>query len=185
MHQRAVNFLKIETELRKAIQANALQLYYQPIVCMQTGVIRGMEALLRWQHPEQGLIHPANFIPIAEETGLIDELGWWVFRQACSDLKRWDEIAQPLKDLYVSVNISTRQFNQPDLVENISQTLQKYAIQPSRLCLEITESVLIQNPESATEMFSNLKALGVRLFMDDFGTGYSSLNYLKQKILKD
>ncbi len=180
MHQQAVNFLRIETELRKAMHSDALQLYYQPIICLRTGKLRGMEALIRWHHPEHGLISPENFIPIAEETRLIETLGWWVFQQACSDLQAWDGLGSEQLNLYVSINISTRQFNQPDLVEKIEQAIANRAIDPSRLCLEITESALIQNPDSAAEMFSKLKKVGIKLFMDDFGTGYSSLSYLQR-----
>lgn len=180
MHKRAVNFLKIETELRKAIHANALQLYYQPIMCIQTGKLKGLEALVRWNHPDLGVISPVKFIPIAEEAGLIESLGWWVFQKACAELKAWDSLGTNLSNLYVSINISTRQFNQPDLVEKIKQSITYYQIDPSRLCLEITESVLIHNPDSAAEMFSKLRDVGVKLFMDDFGTGYSSLSYLQR-----
>ena len=180
MHLRAVNFLHIETELRKALDANALELYYQPIFALSTGKLKGMEALIRWKHPYQGFIEPDRFIPIAEETGLIESLGWWVFQEACSKLKSWNSLGQDFSDLYVSINLSTRQFKQTALVEKITDALEDYAINPSRLCLEITESVLIQDPEAATEMFSSLRDLGVQLFMDDFGTGYSSLSYLQR-----
>ncbi len=180
MHNRAVNFLRIETDLRKALDSKGLELNYQPIFCIKTKRLVGMEALLRWNHAIYGKIAPSSFIPIAEETGLIEELGSWALQQACTELKAWDQIKERSSDLYVSVNLSTRQFKQPRLVEMIQQTLAERQIDPTRLCLEITESILMDDPESAAELFIKLRNVGTRIFMDDFGTGYSSLSYLQR-----
>ncbi|HEY9624230.1 MAG TPA: EAL domain-containing protein [Crinalium sp.] len=177
MHARAVALLKIETDLRRAIERQEFLLHYQPIVSLKTSSITGFEALLRWQHPVRGMISPAEFIPVTEETGLIVPIGLWVLREACAQMRKW-QLKFPSKvPLTISVNLSGKQFL-PRLIDNISQILKDTELDPRHLKLEITESVLMENAESAATMLSQLQALGIQLSMDDFGTGYSSLNYL-------
>jgi diguanylate cyclase (GGDEF)-like protein/PAS domain S-box-containing protein len=178
MHNHAVRRLHLETDLRQGLQRGEFLLFFQPIISLQTGQLKGMEALIRWQHPQQGLVSPMTFIPLAEETGLINAMGWWIFKEACSQARSWDELLPTQDPLTISVNVSARQFTQPDLLERIRQILEDSQLSPQRLCLEITESVLIDKPETATNIFQELRAMGVQLYMDDFGTGYSSLNYL-------
>ncbi|HEY9859025.1 MAG TPA: EAL domain-containing protein [Candidatus Obscuribacterales bacterium] len=178
MHLRAVELLHLETDLRRAIERQELQLYYQPIVSLTTGKIHGFEALIRWQHPERGLISPAEFIPVAEETGLIVPIGLWVLREACQQTQKWQKQFSDNFPLTISVNLSGKQFSQPDLIEQIEQILQATSLDARSLKLEITESVMMENAESAAKMLLKLKALGVQLHIDDFGTGYSSLSYL-------
>jgi diguanylate cyclase (GGDEF)-like protein/PAS domain S-box-containing protein len=176
MHEQARSRLRLETDLRRAIERQELQLYYQPIVLLATSQIVGFEALVRWHHPKQGLLSPGAFISLAEETGLIVPLGRWVLYEACRQLRQWQlQLSSPLT---VSVNISAKQFGQSDLIEQVQQILQETQLNPGSLKLEITESVLMDNSETATSMLLQLKALGVQLYMDDFGTGYSSLSYL-------
>jgi diguanylate cyclase (GGDEF)-like protein/PAS domain S-box-containing protein len=189
MHKRAVALLQLETDLRRAvaISASPLQLqefriHYQPIVALETGKISGFEALVRWQHPERGLISPTEFIPLAEDTGLIVPLGQWILTEACRQLQQWQQQFSPDLPLSVSVNLSTKQFTQPNLLDQISHLL--HHSEPQRadwkvnLKLEITESAIMENPEMAKTMLEQLKAMGVQLLIDDFGTGYSSLSYL-------
>jgi len=178
MHTRAVALLQLETDLRRAIERQDFQLHYQPIVLLEPFRIKGFEALIRWQHPERGLVYPEDFIPVAEETGLIIPIGQWVLRESCRQMVAWQAQFPKNPSLTISVNISARQFRQPDLVEQIKQILKETGLDACRLKLEITESVLMDNAESATSMLLKLKALGVQLHMDDFGTGYSSLSYL-------
>jgi diguanylate cyclase (GGDEF)-like protein/PAS domain S-box-containing protein len=178
---------QLEQDLRRAIaqtQANlasepqVLWLQYQPIVSLKTNRVMGFEALIRWNHPQRGLVSPAEFIPLAEETGLIVPIGYWVLRQACQQLYNWQQSIALTWPLFVSVNLSSRQFAQPDLVEQVSLILQETNLHPRYLKLEITESVVMQNAEVATTMLQQLKKLGIQLAIDDFGTGYSSLSYL-------
>jgi diguanylate cyclase (GGDEF)-like protein/PAS domain S-box-containing protein len=178
MHLEAVEQLKIETDLRRAAERNELLLHYQPIISLDSGKLVGFESLVRWQHPRHGLLQPADFIPLAEETGMIVPVGWWVLREACTQMKKWLE-AYPLhRDLTVSVNLSSRQFTQPDLVEQIDLILQETGCPASALKLEITESVIMHDAPQAASMLHALKARGIGLCIDDFGTGYSSLSYL-------
>jgi diguanylate cyclase (GGDEF)-like protein/PAS domain S-box-containing protein len=163
----------LERELRLALSRDELALYYQPKVCLRSGEVAGSEALVRWQHPERGLVPPGEFIGVAEETGLILQLGAWVLRTACRQAAAWP-------NLEVSVNISPAQFRQPDLVQVVRGALHDSGLAPQRLELEVTESVLIQQPDAAAKLLDDLKALGVRVAMDDFGTGYSSLSYLQR-----
>ncbi len=189
MHKRAVALLQLETDLRRAvaISSTALQnqefrIQYQPIVVLETGQISGFEALVRWHHPERGLISPTEFIPLAEDTGLIVPLGQWILTEACQQLRKWQQQFSPSLPLSVSVNLSTKQFAQSSLIEQIQELLSHPDLQSNdfnlNLKLEITESAIMENPEVAKTMLEQLKSLGVQLLIDDFGTGYSSLSYL-------
>ena len=162
-----------QRELRLALSRNELELYYQPKISLRNDEVAGVEALVRWNHPERGLVLPGEFIPVAEETGLILPLGEWVLRTACHQAAAWP-------DLQVSVNISTVQFRQPELVQIVRDAVQDSGLAPHRLEIEVTESVLIQEPDAAARLLDELKALGVRVAMDDFGTGYSGLGYLQR-----
>lgn len=178
MHSRAVALLKLETDLRRAVERQEFQLHYQPIVSLHTGRLSGFEALVRWQHPQRELISPAEFIPVAEETGLIIPIGWWALREACRQMRAWHEQFPLSSPLTISVNICGKQFLQPDLIKQIEQILQETGLDAHSLKLEITESILIENAESAAAMLVQLQTKGIRLSIDDFGTGYSSLSYL-------
>jgi diguanylate cyclase (GGDEF)-like protein len=178
MHTSVVERLRLETDLRRAIERSEFQVHYQPIIALRSGRIAGFEALVRWEHPELGPVPPASFIPVAEETGLILPLGLWVLRAACVQLHEWQSRGPEFSTLMMSVNLSSRQITQPDLVEQIDQILQETGLAPRHLKLEITESVIMEHPPSAVEVLRRLKELGIRLSLDDFGTGYSSLSYL-------
>lgn len=184
MYDRAVIQLQLETDLRWAVsrlesgQPPELQVVYQPIVVLTTGSISGFEALLRWHHPVGGLISPSEFIPIAEETGLILPLGRWVLQEACQQLYRLQQKFPAIGPVTISVNLSGKQFGQTDLVAQVATILETSGLAPQCLKLEITESAIMQNPEAAARSLQQLKALGVQLSLDDFGTGYSSLAYL-------
>lgn len=170
--------LELETDLRRALERGEFRNFYQPIVSLQSGEITAFEALLRWQHPTRGLLGPKEFISVAEDTGLIRELGWWNLREACSDISEWKAHLSDGRNLLVSVNLSMKQFMQPNLVENIGNLLKELNLSPQTLKLEITESTVMEDPAAAVQMLQQMKALGIRLAIDDFGTGYSSLSYL-------
>lgn len=178
MHDAALQLLQLEIDLRRAINQQEFIVHYQPIVGIRTGKIFGFEALVRWLHPQKGLISPGLFIPVAEETGLICQLGYYVLREACRQLCAWQ--AQQLVDypLTMSVNLSTRQFAQPNLIEQIDEILQETQINPRYLKLEITESALMDNTRTTATALQELRDRGIQVSIDDFGTGYSSLNYL-------
>jgi diguanylate cyclase (GGDEF)-like protein len=180
MHADVVDRLQLETDLRHAIDRGEMRVYYQPIVDTQTQSILGFESLLRWQHPIRGMISPLEFIPIAEETGLIIALGDWVLVQSCTQLKTWNRTFDLLEPdaLMVSVNVSSKQFLLPDFVSRISQILQDQDIPSRCLKLEITETLLMQHEGPVLLKLQQLQSLGVQLSIDDFGTGYSSLSYL-------
>ncbi len=180
MDHDAVQRLDLESDLRKAIQLDQLQLHYQPISRIETGEILGLEALVRWNHPEHGMISPAAFIPLAEETGLIVSLGEWVLRHACAELRRWHDLRPDQAPVKLSVNISARQFQDGRLVERVQSALQSFNIDPSHLTLEITESVALNDLTDTRETLRALKAIGLHLAIDDFGTGYSGLGYLQR-----
>jgi len=163
----------MERDLRKALSSGQFELYYQPVVNLASGDISGFEALIRWNHPEQGVIPPASFIPLAEETGLIVPVGEWVIRQACATAAQWPG------DLSIAVNISAAQFRNPGLLQVIVGALATSGLDPTRLEIEITETVLLQNRETTLAVLRQLRELGIRIAMDDFGTGYSSLTYLQ------
>jgi diguanylate cyclase (GGDEF)-like protein/PAS domain S-box-containing protein len=171
--------LDLESALRVAIEKQELTLFYQPIVHLKSGGIYGMEALLRWEHPQFGRLLPQHFVPLAEETGLIVQLGAWVLREACRQIQVW-RAAHPELPLAVAVNISGRQLQASGLTDALRQTLTSSGVEPSSVVLEITESVLMQETDAVLERLQQLKALGVRLAIDDFGTGYSSLSYLQR-----
>jgi diguanylate cyclase (GGDEF)-like protein/PAS domain S-box-containing protein len=179
MHLRAVAQLTLESELRRAVERAELRVYYQPIVEAGSGEVLGFEALVRWEHPERGLVSPIEFIPLAEETGLINDIGNWVLTEACRQLQEWRQLFPERPDLYMSVNLSAKQFLQPDLVERIDAAIAAAGVEPRHIALEITESVLVDNPEAANKILLDLKARGLHLYVDDFGTGYSSLSYLQ------
>jgi diguanylate cyclase (GGDEF)-like protein len=178
MHTHAVNLLNLETDLRRALERREFAVYYQPIVSLETGVLQGFEALLRWRHPSHGFIAPAEFIPVAEETGLILPVGRWALEEACRQMREWQAQFPHAAEMYVSVNLSGRQFANPELCEQIREALETTGLKPEGLKLEITESVVMENIEKTIEMLRQLRALGVESSIDDFGTGYSSLSYL-------
>jgi len=180
MHTHAVERLLLETDLRRAIDRREFVTHYQPILSVGSKCIVGFEALARWHHPERGLIAPCDFIPMAEETGLIVAIERQIMRQACMQMKRWLELFSGNHLNFVSVNLAHKQIRQPDLIEFVARTLQETGLSPNNLKLEITENVLFENPESATALLWRLRDLGVQLYIDDFGTGYSSLSYLHQ-----
>nr|WP_199298067.1 GGDEF domain-containing response regulator [Trichocoleus sp. FACHB-40] len=178
MHNAAIQVLQLENDLRRAVNQQEFIVHYQPIIALTTGKIVGFEALVRWNHPQQGLISPNLFIPIAEETGLINPIGNWVLREACYQLQQWHH--QKLTDypLTMSVNLSVRQFAQPDLIEQIDKILAETQLNPQSLKLEITESVIMKNSQPVKVILQQLQERQIQLCIDDFGTGYSSLSYL-------
>ncbi len=178
MQAHAVSLLQMESDLRRAVERAEFRIHYQPIISLQTGEISGFEALARWQHPERGLVSPGEFIPVAEETGLIVSVGQWVLREACRQMRAWHEQFPASPPLSITVNISGRQFAEPDLLDQVVQALRESGLSPDCLRLEITESVIMDNVDSVEDLFAELKALNIQLYMDDFGTGYSSLSYL-------
>ena len=177
MHAEALARLHLETDLRRALERGELRVHYQPIVRLETGRITGFEALARWEHPERGLVQPDDFIPLAEDTGLILPIGLWVLTEACRALAGWQRRPGG-EGLTMAVNLSARQFTQPDLVERVARVLRETGVRPGTLELEITESVILQHSMPVLDTLTRLKALGVALHVDDFGTGYSSLSYL-------
>ncbi|WP_449418209.1 two-component system response regulator [Phormidium nigroviride] len=178
MHDAALKVLQLENDLRRAVNQQEFIVYYQPIVALNTGRIFGFEALVRWQHPQKGLVSPALFIPAAEETGLINSIGKWVLEEACRQLRLWEREKVADYPLTMSVNLSVRQFAQPDLIEQIDQILTQTQLNPKFLKLEITESAIMENAKSAAVILQKLRERHIQLSIDDFGTGYSSLSYL-------
>ena len=178
MHARAVFRLQLESDLRQAVEKNEFTVFYQPIVCLQTGRLAGFEALVRWNHPRRGMVSPADFIPVAEETGLIVPIGEWVLAEACARVREWQLSSPSHRSLSLSVNLSARQVAQPNMLDRIKEALDNSKLSPHCLKLEITESVVMENAEAAAATFKQLRSLGVQLSIDDFGTGYSSLSYL-------
>jgi len=180
MHAAAVSRLKLESDLRQAESRGELLVYYQPIVSLQNGCLSGFEALIRWQRPGFGLVAPLEFIPVAEETGLIVSIGSWVLREACSQMRDWQLLFPSEPALTIAVNFSARQFGQSDLVEQVKRVLSETHLDPGSLRIEFTESVAMQDPERTARILSELKTLGLCTSIDDFGTGYSSLSYLSR-----
>jgi len=178
MRDRAVARMRIETDLRKAIERAEFRIVYQPIVSLATGNIHGFESLVRWQHPDRGIVSPGEFIPVAEETKMILAIGATVLREACGQMKAWQSQFGDRAPAIMSVNLSSKQLAQPGLIEEIEQTLQMTGLEASHLKLEITESSFMDSLESAIELLQRLRKMGIQLGIDDFGTGYSSLSYL-------
>jgi EAL domain-containing protein (putative c-di-GMP-specific phosphodiesterase class I) len=178
MHSRAVIRMRLENDLRRALERDEFCLYYQPIMSVETGRLSGFEALVRWQHPERGLVGPAEFIPVAEETGLIVPLGSWILEKACRQMQDWHTNHPANRALTINVNLSSKQLIQSGLVQEVKQILERTELPARSLKLEITESVVMENAELATTMLKQLSDLNVHLCIDDFGTGYSSLSYL-------
>ena len=178
MHDKVIESLRIESGLRGAILRNEFKIQYQPIVDLFTGSICGFEALVRWNHPEKGLYPPDRFIPLAEDTGLIIPIGDWVLKDACGQMAKWEQKISDHERLFLSVNISAKQLLHPQFVDNIQNLLQQTGLDASRLCLEVTESVILGPLDSVYTIIERLKSLGIQLFLDDFGTAYSSLSYL-------
>jgi EAL domain-containing protein (putative c-di-GMP-specific phosphodiesterase class I) len=180
-HARAVHQLRTGNDLHRALERGEFRVHYQPVVHLGDGSIGGFEALVRWQHPTRGLIHPGEFITLAEETGLIVPLGLWVLEEACSQVAAWQASRPADRDpLCISVNLSPRQLAEPTLADDIARILERSGIDPDAVWLEITESTLMHDAESAVSALRALRSLGVHLSVDDFGTGYSSLSYLKR-----
>jgi diguanylate cyclase (GGDEF)-like protein/PAS domain S-box-containing protein len=178
MHAQVLNRMKMEADLRRGIERDEFHLLYQPIISLPDNCLAGFEALVRWRHPERGLVSPAEFIPLAEETGLIIAIGYWVMQEACRQMKEWQQTYPDSFPLQVSVNLSSRQFSQPNLNEQIKNVLEESALNPRYLKLELTESAVMDNVEAAITQLQELRELGIELSIDDFGTGYSSLSYL-------
>ncbi len=178
MRAGAARLLTLEGDLRSALERNELRLHYQPIVTLETGVIRGFEALVRWQHPQRGLLPPMEFIPLAEQTGLIVPLGMWVLREACSRLHSWQQEFPMDPPLTMSINISSKQFMQPGVMDQIGRITEEIGVDRSNIIIELTENTLMDNPEHVTALLRQLKMLNMQLHVDNFGTGFSSLRHL-------
>ncbi len=177
LNTRSLQRLQLEAELRRAIESEQLVLFYQPKINVNSGRITSVEALLRWPREDGSVVSPNQFIPLAEETGLIAPIGNWVLGEACHQLASWQKLGI---DIEVSVNVSAKQFFGKDIKQVVNNALSDSGIDPARLTLEVTESLLIDNIEVAVDMLSQLRAIGPKIAIDDFGTGYSSLSYLKQ-----
>jgi EAL domain-containing protein (putative c-di-GMP-specific phosphodiesterase class I) len=178
MNARSFERLAMETSMRRALEREQFELYYQPRYTLPDGRIVGVEALIRWHHPDLGLVSPAQFIPLAEETGLILPIGEWVLRTAATQGTVWQQAGLP--PLFMAVNVSARQFRQTDFAGKVGQILQDTGFDPCGLELELTETTLMNHAEENVESLGKLKAMGIRIAIDDFGTGYSSLGYLKR-----
>jgi EAL domain-containing protein (putative c-di-GMP-specific phosphodiesterase class I) len=178
MHDEAMSRLKLHSDLKRAVEDNEFHVFYQPIISLRSGALTGFEVLARWDHPEHGAVNPADFISHAEDTGLIVKLGHWVLDQACWQLRAWRDLGLADDTLSMSVNVSKRQVAHPGFVDDVQRVLRDHRLDGSRLNLEITESVIMENPDSIAEVLRQLKAIKAEIHMDDFGTGYSSLSYL-------
>ena len=178
LHEKTMDLFRLETDLRKGVERGEFILKYQPIISLKTCDLAGFETLVRWQHPERGIISPEVFIPIAEKTGTIIKLGDWILYDACYQMKKWLDKVPATRQLFVNVNISGKQFVQPDFITKFKNTLQQTGLPGSYLKIEMTESILMKNVDQLNNIFKQIKALGVRIALDDFGTGYSSLSYL-------
>jgi diguanylate cyclase (GGDEF)-like protein len=178
MHAAALERLQLETDLRRGLEQQELVVHYQPIINLNTGKIAGFEALVRWSHPERGLVPPGLFIPIAEETGLITPIGYWVLSESCRQLRTWQKQNLVNPSVFVSVNLSVKQFSQPNLLEQIDEVLEQSQLPPNCLKLEITESAIMDNEKDVALILKELRKRHILISIDDFGTGYSSLSYL-------
>ncbi len=180
--ERAMRTLKLQGEINQALAGNEFALHFQPILDLKAGTTAGVEALVRWNHPERGLLYPADFIGFAEESGLIIPIGLWVLKEACETLRRFqgklDSVNAAAPPLFMAFNLSSRQFSDIDLVRNISNIIDATGVNPEQIKMEITESLLMDNPPRAAVTLSGIKAMGLEVAIDDFGTGYSSLSYL-------
>ena len=180
MRTAVVERLGLEAELRRALEREELVVHYQPTVELDTGRIAGVEALVRWQHPTRGLVPPLQFIPLAEDTGLVVPLGWWVLETACRQARAWRDAYPHLEDFSVSVNLAARQLAHPDLLTRVARALGRSGLPPKALVVEITETAMMADVAGTSARLAQLKALGVQIAVDDFGTGYSSLGYLQR-----
>ena len=180
MHARAMELFHLDTDLRRALEREEFRVYYQPIVSVETGLITGFEALARWQHPTRGLLSPSEFIPRAEEIGLIIDIDRWVLREACHQMRHWQSRLPAGAPLTISVNLSGKHFVRPDTVDYVEMVLQETGLDPHSLEIEITESVALTDIVTAVFVLAQLREMGIQLTTDDFGTGYSSLSYLHQ-----
>ncbi len=184
MHARALGQLQLEKDLRRAVEQKEFEVFYQPIVSLENGTIAGVEALLRWRHPQRGLLLPEDFMPVAEQTGLIIPIGWHAMREACRQVHSWQQ--SPTRgtgaalDFTLGINLSPRQFHQPDLVGRIDEILRETGLDPSQLGLELTEHTVMSDPDLAAALLGELERRGVRICLDDFGTGYSSIQHLQR-----
>jgi diguanylate cyclase (GGDEF)-like protein len=178
MHEQAIQLLELENDLRRALERQEFEVYYQPIVSLTTGKISGFEALLRWHHPQRGMIYPTNFIPLAEETGLIAAIDIWVLKSVCQQLNIWEKNQAIPNNISISVNLSAGIFTQAILVKEIDRIFEETQVNPVRINLEITESIIMENSDTVNRIIQELKNRRLKLVMDDFGTGYSSLGYL-------
>jgi diguanylate cyclase (GGDEF)-like protein/PAS domain S-box-containing protein len=178
MYESTIHRLQIETDLRQAAERKEFFIHYQPVIDLQENTVVGFEALLRWQHPTRGVVPPNEFIPLAEETGLILPIGEWVLREACSQVCAWQKHYTMTTPLKISVNISSKQLSQRDFVKLVSGILDETGLDASCLALEITESLIMENPEASGVIMTQLRNLGIHIHIDDFGTGYSSLSYI-------
>ena len=180
MHHSALRRLELKADLQRAVEKREFILQYQPIIALETSRISGVEALIRWQHPVRGLVPPLEFIPLAEETGLIVPIGAWVLEEACTRARELHERFPSPEPPYMAVNLSARQLQREEIVDEVRDVLVRTGLDPSSLVLEITESVMMADMDLSIDRLRQLKQLGVRLAVDDFGTGYSSLNYIRQ-----
>jgi diguanylate cyclase (GGDEF)-like protein len=178
MHTRAVALLRLENDLRRAVERCEFRVHYQPIVSLENERVVGFEALVRWYHPERGFVPPSEFIPLAEETGLVADIDQWVLRESCRQVREWQNMSPANRSLTLSANLSSKELTQSDLIERVQRVLADTDFDPHSLKLEITESAVMENADTAARVLTRLRELGVRLSIDDFGTGYSSLSYL-------
>jgi EAL domain-containing protein (putative c-di-GMP-specific phosphodiesterase class I) len=180
MHEQVMSRLLLEGQLRSALQNDELALHYQPIVTVDTGVVQGFEALLRWQPQESDPIPPSTFIPIAEQCGLIVDISMWALKSACSEAARWRTVHPGGVPLYVSINVSSRHFSHPDFIRHVKDALEQSGVDPESVTIELTESLAMSDVAATEQTMAQLRTLGVKLSIDDFGTGYSSLSYLRR-----
>ena len=180
LHEKALHLLQRETDLRKAIHRKEFVTHYQPIVSLKSRSVVGFEALIRWRHPQLGLIYPGSFISIAEETGLIIPITRLILQEACSDLKTWQDRVQHLQKLTMNINISSKHFLQPSLLDDIKEVLDTTGLPPDHLKIEITETALMEDVEETVRHVNRMREYGLQIVIDDFGTGYSSLSYLQR-----
>jgi EAL domain-containing protein (putative c-di-GMP-specific phosphodiesterase class I) len=180
MYRRVVEVVELEGDLRRAMDRGELTMFYQPIISLTEARVVGFEALMRWHHPTRGLILPGEFIPCAEEIGLIVPMGWWSIREVCARARQWERQRKFDHSLSVSVNVSGKLFAQADFISRLAELMDAADFKPCQLCIEITESVLLDHAQDAKAKLEGLRRLGVSLHIDDFGTGYSSLSYLSK-----